>query len=463
MQQLQTQMLFQQQQLIVQQQELLRHQQQQQQHESDQGQLTQLFQQVLQQQTKLVEMEQKLAEHERYEEQLKKEHEKTGLEEPSPHEKDNGTSDKDLKVAEKETQETEKDTHITVPHSSSSFNASWGSGFSDQVHGKLDMEKVFSDLAKKQMNEISEMGKHTDASAHSSKTAVHDDNEAAAPTKDCGTAECSDKAIVGDENTKTKGASGTELDISVDDRKTTQTIGAELETVAPQEESNKEKESFSSVEENSEDKSEVDSASSDKGKPEDEPKTAEQSSDEDKEKRRREEIEEQIQKIKELQKNTQPGPPPLPQKQKYLYEPGKMPEPNQLPLKPPDTMTPEEPSKPSLHRQCGHYYSTQQSSIGQEENNECLNEEEYIQRLSRTVETFDALVVSLGQKRENSPFNGFISEWKVGVNKENVFSHLCRKKDNDFTCLKEIKTSGRFKQAAEKEINPLLVVGSFSA
>ena len=174
---------------------------------------------MLQQQTKLVEMEQKLAEHERYEEQLKKEHERTELEVPSPHEKDHSTSDKDPNVAEKETKEAEKDAHITVPHSSSSFSASWGSGFSDQVHGKLDMEKVFGDLAKKQINEISEMGNHTDPSAHSSKTAVHEDNEAAALKKDFGTAECSDKVIVGDENNKTKGASGTEQDISVDDGK----------------------------------------------------------------------------------------------------------------------------------------------------------------------------------------------------------------------------------------------------
>ena len=416
MQQLQTQMLLQQQQLIIQQQELLRHQQQQQQHESDQGQLTQLFQQVLQQQTKLGEMEQKLAEHERHEEQLKKEQEKTEHEEPSPHEKDNSTSEKDPNIAEKETLGAEKDTHIAAPHSSGSFSASWGSGFSDYVHGKLDMEQVFSNLAKKQISEISEMGKHPDVIAQSSKTAVHEDNEAAAPKKDCSSAECSEKAIVGDENTETKCASGTELDISLDDRKTTQVVDAELESAAPGEESNEEKESSGSVEGNGEDKSEIDSSSSDKGKQGDEATTTEPISDEDKEKKRRQEIEEQIQKIKELQKNAQPGPPPLPQKQKYLYEPGKMPELNQLPLKPPDAITPGEPTKPSLHRQCGHYYSTQQSSIGQEENNECLNEEEYIQRLSRTVETFDALVVSLGQKRENSPYSGFISEWKVSDN-----------------------------------------------
>jgi len=130
-------------------------------------------------------------------------------------------------------------------------------------------------------------------------------------------------------------------------------------------------------------------------------------------------IEEQIQRIRELQKSTQPVTPPLPQKQRYLYEPGKMPE---QPLKPPEKVATEETEKPSLHRQCGHYYDTQLSRIGQEENNECLTEEEYIQRLNRTVETFDALVVSLGQKRENSPYNGFISEWKVGFCATRFFS-----------------------------------------
>ncbi|KAL9958457.1 hypothetical protein ACROYT_G035472 [Oculina patagonica] len=155
-------------------------------------------------------------------------------------------------------------------------------------------------------------------------------------------------------------------------------------------------------------------SSSNDSKPEIKPQETEHSAEEEKEKekekRRLREVEEQIQKIKELQKNSVP---PLPPKTKYLYEPGKMPELGQLPLKPPDTKTVVDPNKPSLHRQCGHYYETQQSSIGQDENNQCLSEEEYIQKLSHTVETFDALVVSLEQKRENAPYNGFIHEWKV--------------------------------------------------
>ena len=396
MQQLQTQMLLQQQQLILQQQELLRHQQQQQQHDSDQGHLTQLFQQVLQQQTKLAEMEHKLAEHERHEEQLKKgliEHEET-----SP--------------AEKDTKAADKDPQATPPHSSSSFNASWGTGFSDHVYNKLDMEQVFSDLAKKQINEISEKGKHTDGTGDSFKPVVHGDNEGIVTKKDSGTSEHL-KELVGDERTEEKGALANRMANSVDAKATAQIINTEMGNETP-EEGNKESESSISVERKVEGKSEVDVSSSTEGKPEDESQKAEDISDEDKEKKRRQEIDEQIQKIKELQKNTQPAPPPLPQKRKYLYEPGKMPELNQLPLKPPDTVTDVEPSKPSLHRQCGHYYSTQYSSIGQAENNECLSEEEYIQRLSRTVETFDALVVSLSQKRENSPYNGFINEWKVG-------------------------------------------------
>ena len=396
MQQLQTQMLLQQQQLIIQQQELLRHQQQQQQHESDQGNLTQLFQQVLQQQSKLAEMEQKLAEHERHEEQLKKEHTKTEHEESAP---------------EKDTETPDKEPHVTPPHSSSSFSASWGSDFSDHVHSKIDMEQVFSDLAKKQISEISEKSKHTDGNADSSKPASHGDNEANVTRKDSGTSGHSEKELVGDEITETKDVSGNEL--SVVNEGTGLVVSAELNSIAPEVESDEVKEPSSSEEQKDKGKSEA-ASSSTEAKPEDELQKTEHPSDEDKERRRRQEIEEQIQKIKELQKNTQPAPPPLPQKQKYLYEPGKMPELNQLPLKPPDTLTAAEPCKPSLHRQCGHYYNTQQSSIGQEENNECLSEEEYVQRLSRAVETFDALVVSLAQKRDNAPYNGFINEWKVG-------------------------------------------------
>ena len=376
MQQLQTQMLLQQQQLILQQQELLRHQQQQQQHDSDQGNLAQLVQQVLQQQTKLAEMEQKLKdkeEHERPEQHHEKAQPKEDQIDPRPFKVDKEVAEKDLTSA--------------VPQSTSSFSTSWSSGISDNSHGKLDMEQVFGDLAKKQLNEISEKDKHTDGTDHGSKLAGHSDLDAE---------KHSEKELVEDESITAKGESGEKK---------------EVESVPHEVEGNVESESSTNTEEKLEPKTAVELSSSSESKPELKLHEKEPSAEEAKEKRRLQEVEEQIQKIKELQKNTAP---PLPPKTKYLYEPGKMPQLDQLPIKPPDTTTAVDPNKPSLHRQCGHYYETQKSRIGQDENNECLSEEEYIQRLSRTVETFDALVMSLEQKRENTPYNGFIHEWKVG-------------------------------------------------
>lgn len=67
-----------------------------------------------------------------------------------------------------------------------------------------------------------------------------------------------------------------------------------------------------------------------------------------------------------------------------------------------------------LYCQCGYYYEIQKLCIGQDENNECLSEEEYIQRLFCIVEIFDVFVMSLEQKCENRLYNGFIYEWKVG-------------------------------------------------
>ena len=382
MQQLQTQMLLQQQQLILQQQELLRHQQQQQQHDSDQGHLAQLFQQVLQQQTKLAEMEQKLKEHESHEEHNDNVHIKEDQKDPS----------------KKDTGAAEKDPNSASPQSSSGFSTSWGSGFSEHTHGKLDMEQVFSDLAKKQISEISEKGKHA--------TKPTDHLEPGAP-------EHSGKEVVGDQSTEIKEESGGGINsaiITTENESNEKCSSTEKGSESHEIEGNKENESSSSTEQTIEAKTAVDLSSLRESKPEVKPQETETSVEEDKEKRRLQEVEEQIQKIKELQKNSVP---PLPPKTKYLYEPGKMPELGQLPIKPPDTKTAIDPNKPSLHRQCGHYYETQKSSIGQDENNQCLSEEEYIQKLSHTVETFDALVMNLEQKRDNSPYNGFIREWKV--------------------------------------------------
>ena len=335
---------------------------------------------MLQQQSKLSEMEQKLkdkAEHEDHDEHHKKDHSQEDHDGLLPSKKDKELAERDL--------------HSAPPQSPSSFNASWGSGFSDHAHGKLDMEQVFSDLAKKQISEISDKDKHTEGNVDDSKPTGLIDSAAPEHTV---------KELVGDQST-------------VGINSTVITKGpTEMASVAPGIESNAESETSSSTEHKVEAKPIVDLSSSSEGKPDIESQKTEHSTEEDKEKRRLQEVEEQIQKIKELQKNSVP---PLPPKQQYLYEPGKMPELCQRPIKPPDTKKATvEPNKPSLHRQCGHYYETQQSSIGQDENNQCLSEEERIQRLSRTVETFDALVVSLEQKRGNAPYNGFIHEWKVG-------------------------------------------------
>ena len=390
MQQLQTQMLLQQQQLILQQQELLRHQQQQQQHDSDQGHIAQLFQQILQQQSKLTEMEQKLKDkedHEPHDQHHNKEHIKDDHEGKLP-------SKQDKEV-------TEKDLHSPLPQTSGNFSASWGSGFSDQVHGKLNMDQIFSDLAKKQISGISEKGKHAEGNVDGSKPTGNLESDPA---------EHSAKTLGDDHSTVTNGEN-----VGPINSITVTKVETKTESVAHGILSNTEGESSNSTEHKSEVKAAVDLSSSNEGKPEGKPKGTETSTEEDKEKERLREVEEQIQKIKELQKNSLP---PLPPKQQYLYEPGKMPETCQLPIKRPDTKAAVEPNKPSLHRQCGHYYETQKSSIGQDENNECLSEEEYIQKLSYTVETFDALVVSLEQKRENAPYNGFVHEWKVCVSRK---------------------------------------------
>lgn len=414
MQQLQTQMLLQQQQLIIQQQELLRHQQQQQQHDSDQGQLTQLFQQVLQQQSKLAEMEQKLSEHDRVEEKLKKEHEKEDHGKPSSEERDKGGSQNGPEEPEKDCDIAEKTLHTDKegPHSASSpisrFNASWGLDFSDGAHGKLDMEQVFGDLAKKQISEISDMS--TADRADSLKPTVCENSQSDVLERGSDVTKLSDEGKTEDTTSPVTGSSSNMVNSGGINEETAHVSGTLVESVVPGVASDKGMEASGIVEGTDKGNSRDGVMSSTAGQPESISQPTEESTDEYKETKRRQEIEEQIQQIKELQKNTQPALPPLPQKQKYLYEPGKMPE---LPLKPPDKKSVEEAGKPSLHRQCGHYYNTQVSSIGQDENNECLSEEEYLQRLTRTVETFDALVVSLSQKRENAPFNGFVSEWKV--------------------------------------------------
>jgi len=407
MQQLQTQMLLQQQQLFIQQQELLRNQQQQQHHESDQGQLTQLFQQVLQQRTKLEEMEQKLAEHERTEDKLKMGHEKKDHDESSSEEKNTEVAanvprslEKGHDDVEKDPQTDEKGPQPAPPVSSSSFSASWGLSFVDGKNGKFTMEQVFSDLAKKQISEISDVGK--DGKSESHKEQISEEGMDIVPKKEGEQVLVKEKA--GDAISAVTGLSSE--DVNGDTAQVIDVVEVNVSVPAGETAGNN-RESCSVEEGVDTGKSVFDLAS--KGKMEVGSSPTEETADEDKEKKMCL-IEEQIQRIRELQKSTQPVTPPLPQKQRYLYEPGKMPE---QPLKPPEKVPTEETEKPSLHRQCGHYYDTQLSRIGQDENNECLTEEEYIQRLNRTVETFDALVVSLGQKRENSPYNGFISEWKV--------------------------------------------------
>lgn len=72
--------------------------------------------------------------------------------------------------------------------------------------------------------------------------------------------------------------------------------------------------------------------------------------------------------------------------------------------------------KPSLHRQCGHYYSSQISQIDQDTNNSCLNNDEEIQALLSAVKGFDLVVKSLSTDKRGRGFNGFSIEWKVSEN-----------------------------------------------
>ena len=388
MQQLQTQMLLQQQQLILQQQELLRHQQQQQQHDSDQGHIAQLFQQILQQQSKLTEMEKKLKDredHEIHDDDHDKEHVQEDLEGVSP--------------CKQSKEVTEKDLHSPSPQNSTGFSSSWSSGLSHQVNSKLDMDQIFNDLAKKQISEISEKGKHEEGEVVGSKPTGNIDSDIQEPSVKKSSND-RDSVRNGEEVSSVNSPTVTEQDTA------TESAGHGILN-------NTKGASPDRSEQKSEDEASTDSTSLKEKKSEGNCQETETSSERDKEKERLREVEEQIQKIKDLQKNSLSSLPP---KQQYLYEPGKLPETCQLPVKQRDSKPAVDPSKPSLHRQCGHYYQTQQSgaSIGQDENNECLSDEEYLQKLCRTVETFEALVVNMEQRRENAPYNGFIHEWKVG-------------------------------------------------
>ena len=363
-------------------------------------------------------MEQKLAEHERTEDKLKMGHEKKDHDESSSEEKNTEVAahvpEKGHDDVEKDPQTDEKGPQPAPPVSSSSFSASWGLSFVDRKNGKFTMEQVFSDLAKKQISEISDVGK--DGKSESHKEQISEEGMDIVPKKEGEQVLVKEKA--GDAISAVTGLSNEDVssgDVNGDTAQVSDAVEVNVSVPAGGPAGN-DRQSCSVEEGVDTGKSVFDLAS--KGKMEVGSTPTEETADEDKEKKMRL-IEEQIQRIRELQKSTQPVTPPLPQKQRYLYEPGKMPE---QPLKPSEKVPTKEPEKPSLHRQCGHYYNTQLSRIGQDENNECLTEEEYIQRLNRTVETFDALVVSLGQKRENSPYNGFISEWKVGFCATRFFS-----------------------------------------
>lgn len=366
-------------------------------------------------------MEQKLAEHQRTEDKLKMGHEKKDHDKSSSEEKQTKVPTIGPRLPEKGHDDAGKVPHTDEkgPHpapsvSSSSFSASWGLSFVDHAHGKLSMEQVFSDLTKKQISEISDFGKDDKSESH--KEQISGQGMDIVLKKEGEQILVKEKA--GDAISAVTGSSNKDVSSGEGNGERTQ-IGDAVDvnvSVPPGGPTCNDRESCSVEEGVDTGKPAFDLASS--GQMEVASTPAGETADDQTEKKRRQ-IEEQIQQIKELQKSTQPVTPSLPQKQRYLYEPGKMPE---QPLKPPEKVTTEEPGKPSLHRQCGHYYDTQLSRIGQNENNECLTEEEYIQKLTRTVETFDALVVSLGQKRENSPCNGFISEWKVGFCATRSFS-----------------------------------------
>ena len=301
-----------------------------------------------------------------------------------------GSSEKANEISHKD-----RDKGTEVSRTSSDFSASWGVAMSDHLHDKIGRENVFDKLTKKQINEIS--GK--------SRLGMQDTNSSSVYVKGgSDDSRASNYHEFAQQLNSTIDIKGSEVNTTVRTEEK-----ADKENENQKADSSKDGGSYRVVKQDNKKMREADSTTAET-KVEEKVEDVQPSEEEDKEKQRRQEVEEQIQKIKELQKTSQQQVP----KQQYLYEPGKMPELSPTPSVASEPKPPvEEPNKPSLYRQCGHYYETQNSSIGQEENNKCLSEEEYIQKLSYAVEMFDALVVSLEQKRKNSSLTGFIAEWKV--------------------------------------------------
>lgn len=135
------------------------------------------------------------------------------------------------------------------------------------------------------------------------------------------------------------------------------------------------------------------------------PPKVEKDEDEEMEEARKRKLEEQIKQIKELQNK-----PPV-HTTSTFYEPGQVP--TSRPNEPLSGPTDEEENKPSLLRQCGHYYASQISSIDQATNNSCLNSDEALQALVSAVKGFDLVVKSLSADKNGSGLDGFSIEWRV--------------------------------------------------
>lgn len=104
-----------------------------------------------------------------------------------------------------------------------------------------------------------------------------------------------------------------------------------------------------------------------------------------------------------------------------FYEPGQVPV--SIPNKP-GTNTDDEDNKPSLLRQCGHYYGSQISSIDQATNNSCLNNDECLQALISTVKGYDLVVKSLSAVKRGTNSDGFSIEWRVRIVIYNIVNVL---------------------------------------
>lgn len=407
MQQMQQQMLLQQQQLILQQQELMRQQHIQHQHDSDQTQMASLVNQLLQQQKQLAELEL----HMKGDKEVHQDDANDGKQsEDTAAEREiivGEAKNKGMRPQEEQTCAVRKDPHEQEPVQGDQHKPTAKTPKSSvpqpesHVHPKVDLEHLFDDFSRQQLSEISQSKKQ-------SGKQLQDD----APTKLKERAHSSDKAS--EEMSSDAGTTAESSEIQ-EGKKEKERYDEQNPKMEGSEEHQDEKEENSGKVTVSEGLDQTGAAENQKQSVQEEEQATQDDKkckdNEERELQRRHEIEAQIEKIKEFQKQHQ-----QPQAQ-YLYEPGCIPTPQTEPNKSKDVSTDaqtrEETGKLPFHRQWGHYYDSEQSCIEQEANNQCLNKEELVNKLSTAVESFEALIQGLKEKCPETGLDGFTSEWKV--------------------------------------------------